>query len=68
MKLYRKQEDIKNILKYGTSLDLTSDRYNLLNKARERVEEVEGINFVYADVNCLFPIYINGLERNIKLM
>ena len=36
----------------GISLDLTLERYGLLKRARERIEDVVGIKFVYADINC----------------
>ena len=36
---------------YGISLDLTYDRLALLKEARKKVENVDGINFAYSDIN-----------------
>ena len=33
-------------------VDLTKRRVNLLSRARSLIENVEGIDFVFADVNC----------------
>ena len=33
-------------------VDLTKQRANLLSRARTQIENVEGIDFVFADVNC----------------
>ena len=33
-------------------VDLTKRRVNLLSRERSRIENVEGIDFVFADVNC----------------
>ena len=37
-------------------LDLTKQRYNLLKYARERVENLENVKYVYADINCRLKV------------
>ena len=37
-------------------LDLTKKRYEVLRKAREIVEEIDNISFVYADINCRLKV------------
>ena len=37
-------------------LDLTKNRLDMLNKARERIENNEMVAFVYTDVNCRLKI------------
>ena len=49
--VYRGRKKIKEKNKLGISLDLTFERYGLLKQARA-IEDVVGITFVYADVNC----------------
>ena len=51
-KIYRERKEIKKNLKYGIALDLTYERYCLLRNARNHVQNIEGIQFVYADINC----------------
>ena len=50
--LYRARKQIKEKFNCSISLDLTADRYSLLKYARKKVENVAGIQFVYADINC----------------
>jgi chaperonin cofactor prefoldin len=50
--LYRARKEIKKKSNVGFSLDLTKHRLDLLKVARNRVEGIEGIKFVYSDVNC----------------
>ena len=37
-------------------VNLTKRRVNLLSKARSLIENVEGIDFVSADVNCMLNV------------
>ena len=50
--LYKARKIIKSKFKYAVSLDLTKTRLSLLNQAREIVENIENIQFVYSDINC----------------
>ena len=64
-KFYRNRKAVKDKLKYGIALDLTSDRYKLLQRAKEAVDGVDGIQFVYTDINCeLRVLTSNG--RHVK--
>ena len=56
-KVFRKRKSIKERFKYGVSLDLTKKRHAILMKAKERCEDVEGINFVYTDINCSLRVF-----------
>ena len=56
-KVYKVRKKIKEKFKYGISLDLTKKRHGVLLKAKERCEEVEGINFVYTDINCCLRVF-----------
>ena len=51
-KLYYKRKVIKANRGFGISVDLTSDRLSLLNKARDAIKDSECIEFVYSDINC----------------
>ena len=55
--MYRARKQIKEKSKIGVSLDLTKYRLGLLKQARGRVEGVEGIQFVYSDVNCGLRVF-----------
>ena len=37
-------------------LDLTKERYSLLKSARERVEGLKNVKYVYADINCRLKV------------
>ena len=64
-KFYRNRKLVKDKFKYGIALDLTGERYNLLQRAKELVNEVDGIQFVYTDINCeLRVLTSNG--RHVK--
>ena len=66
-RFYEARKDIKSKFKYGISLDLTKIRLGLLNEARKMVDNVEGINFVYSDVNCnLKPLTSNGKHLSFR--
>ena len=41
----------------GVSLDLTKDRLNLLEEARNKVANLTFVKFVYADTNCSLRIF-----------
>ena len=41
----------------SVALDLTAERYALLHKAREQIENVDGIQFAYADINCNLRVF-----------
>ena len=41
----------------GVSLDLTKDRLTLLKEARNKVENLDFVKFVYADTNCSLRIF-----------
>ena len=43
-------------------VDLTKQRVNLLSRARSLIENVEGIDFIFADVNCRLNVKF-GDER-----
>ena len=47
--IYRERKRSKS-LKF--KVDLTKRRVNLLDKARRETQHVEGIKFVFADINC----------------
>ena len=55
--VYKARKGIKQRLRYGISLDLTHERLEILNEARELVEENEDIEFAYADVNCMLRVF-----------
>ena len=52
--LYKNRENIKGDVR--VKLDLTKKRYEVLRKAREIVEEIDNISFVYADINCRLKV------------
>ena len=56
-KVYRKRKAIKEKFNFGVSLDLTKSRYDDLKKAIDRCENVEGIQFVYTDINCNLRVF-----------
>ena len=67
--VYRKRMDIKKSLKYGISFDLTKARYALLQEAKESVKSIDGIDFVYVDVNRnLRAFTANGKHRKFDSM
>ena len=57
---YRARKTLKQTHKYGVSLDLTKSRLDLLNSARNMVQEVEGIKFAYSDINCHLRVLTVG--------
>ena len=52
--LYKNRKNIKGNVR--VKLDLTKKRYEVLRKAREIVEEIDNISFVYADINCRLKV------------
>ena len=54
---YKKRKEFKKKHKLGVSLDLTKNRLSLLNDARERINDVENVEFVYSDINCNLRIF-----------
>ena len=65
-KLYRNRKNIKNKTKHTISFDLTKEKLNLLNEAREIVKDNEGILFAYADVNCNLRILTSATKKHIS--
>lgn len=61
--VYKARKDIKNKFHCGVSLDLTKSRLQILNRAREIVEDVDGINFVYSDINCNLRAFTKNGEH-----
>lgn len=57
---YRSRKVIKDKFKCTISLDLTMDRYALLKYARNKVLNVDGIKFVYSDINCALRAFTEG--------
>ena len=57
-KFYKKRKDIPN--KYGVVLDLTRERLAILKEARRMIENVDGIKFVYTDINCNLRAFTSG--------
>ena len=53
--LYRKRKDIKDL---SIRLDLTKARYNLLKVARQKTDDNDGVDYVYADVNCRLKVHL----------
>ena len=49
---YRARKSIKDKSRLGVSVDLTTERYSLLNEARKQVENIQCVQFVYSDINC----------------
>ena len=47
--IYRERKTSKS---FKFKVDLTKPRVNLLDKARRETQHVEGIKFVFADINC----------------
>ena len=59
--LYRVRKTIKESSGYGISLDLSYERLALLNEACKKLENMDGINFAYSDINCqLLVLTKNG--------
>ena len=50
--VYKARSTIKSRFKLGVSLDLTKLRLDLLNRAKDMTGDVDGIKFVYSDINC----------------
>ena len=50
---YNKRKKLKNV---RIKLDLTKQRYSLLKYARERVENLQNVKYVYADINCRLKV------------
>ena len=57
---YKKRKEFKKKHKLGVSLDLTKNRLSLLSDARKRVEEIDGVEFVYSDVNCNLRLFTSA--------
>ena len=51
--VYRRR---KEMYKYGISLDLTKSRLAVLNSARDLVQNVSGVKFVYCNINCYLRV------------
>ena len=59
---YKARKKLKNNVR--VKLDLTKRRYAILREAINLVEEKDGVNFVYADINCRLKVrFTNGVER-----
>ena len=59
-KFYRGHKIIKQKQKYSSysiGLDLTWKRLSILQEAREKVEGIDSVKFVYADVNCNLRVF-----------
>ena len=52
--LYHKRKALKGNVR--VRLDLTKERYNLLTYARKRVESLDDVDYVYADINCRLKV------------
>ena len=64
--IHRARKDIKNKLKYGISLDLIPSKLTLLSEARKLIDGVEGIHFVYSDINCYTRAFLkNGQHKSV---
>ena len=61
--VYKARKDIKSKFNCGVSLDLTKSRLGILNRAREMVENVDGIDFVYSDINCNLRAFTKNREH-----
>ena len=62
--IYRARKDIKNKLKYGISLDLIPSKLTLLSEAKKLIDGVEGIHFVYNDINCYTRAFLKNGQHN----
>lgn len=61
--VYRARKDISKEYNYGISLDLIPSRLTLLNEARVLTKDVEGIQFVYSDINCFTRALLKSGEH-----
>ena len=52
--LYLRRKKLSGNVKI--KLDLTKSKYNLLKYARDRVKNLENVDFVYADINCRLKV------------
>lgn len=60
---YKKRKAIKDKNKCSISLDLTRERLDLLKSAREMVENVDDIKFVYSDINCQLRAFTSSKKH-----
>ena len=57
---YKMRKDIRKSSGVGVVVDLTRERLSLLLKAREVVKDVQGIQFVYSDINCNLRVFTSA--------
>ena len=57
--VYRARKKLKERFKIGISLDLTQRRLQLLNEAKDLVQDIPGVKFAYSDINCQTRIFTN---------
>ena len=48
----------KKAKKVSIRLDLTKKRLTLLNIARDKIKDREGVDFAFADINCNLEIFL----------
>ena len=53
---YRRRKEKKEKYKYAISLDFTKSRSAVINSARDLVQNVAGVKFVYCDTNCYLRV------------
>ena len=61
--VYRARKDIKKNYNYRIFLDLVPSKLTLLSEARELIKDVEGIQFVYSDINCYTRAFLKSGEH-----
>ena len=64
-KIYRARKIIRERFEYGISLDLTKPRLSLLNEARDMVKDIDGVQFVYTDINCFTRALLSNGEHKL---